>query len=226
MKDNRISDFIFEELSCNPSSNYFLFKITLEFFYRIKYIGRERKQKNQTYIVAPNHISYLDVFLVSICFRGPISYMAKKELFELALSLNGRLSGEHGIGCESVFIFSGIEQDGIRRLFEAEREAVRPLCGERRTGDGGNGCGRDRQGGVEIGGIGCRWRFACGENEFVFAVLPCIRGFAVIGGTPRERGVRGGHFVESDNFEVEQTGRREVDVADGFGEDVTGREIL
>lgn len=35
---------------------------------------------------------------------------AKKELFELALSLNGRLSGEHGIGCEkSQFINNAID---------------------------------------------------------------------------------------------------------------------
>ena len=35
---------------------------------------------------------------------------AKKELFELALSLNGTLSGEHGIGCEkSQYIINAVD---------------------------------------------------------------------------------------------------------------------
>ena len=50
---------------------------------------------------------------------------AKKELFELALSLNGRLSGEHGIGCEkSEFIEKALDPNNsncmkqIKKLFD------------------------------------------------------------------------------------------------------------
>lgn len=43
--------------------------------------------------------------------------MAKTELFELALSLNGRLSGEHGIGCEkSPFIHKALEADTLNLM--------------------------------------------------------------------------------------------------------------
>lgn len=81
---------------------YFLFKISLELFYRIKYLGREKKQKGKTYILAPNHISYLDVFLASIGFRGPVSYMAKKELFESSnwLAVNMRRLGAFAVNRE------------------------------------------------------------------------------------------------------------------------------
>ena len=81
---------------------YFVFKISLEFFYRIKYLGREKKDKNKSYIVAPNHISYLDVFIASIGFKGPISYMAKKELFENSnwLAVNMRRLGAFSVNRE------------------------------------------------------------------------------------------------------------------------------
>lgn len=40
--------------------------------------------------------------------------MAKKELFELSLSLNGNLSGEHGIGCEkSEFINKALDKNNL-----------------------------------------------------------------------------------------------------------------
>ena len=81
---------------------YFLFKITLEFFYRIKYLGHENIDRSKSYIVAPNHISYLDVFLASIGFRGPVSYMAKKELFECSnwLAVNMRRLGAFAVNRE------------------------------------------------------------------------------------------------------------------------------
>ncbi len=42
---------------------------------------------------------------------------AKAELFELALSLNGRLSGEHGIGCEkSYFINKALDPNNLKLM--------------------------------------------------------------------------------------------------------------
>lgn len=42
---------------------------------------------------------------------------AKTELFELALSLNGRLSGEHGIGCEkSYFIEKALDENNLAMM--------------------------------------------------------------------------------------------------------------
>ena len=42
---------------------------------------------------------------------------AKNELFELALSLNGRLSGEHGIGCEkSAYIEKAVDKNNLELM--------------------------------------------------------------------------------------------------------------
>jgi 1-acyl-sn-glycerol-3-phosphate acyltransferase len=59
-----------------------VFQLATIWFYKFKFIGRENIEKNKSYIVSPNHISYLDVFLVAIAVGKPLSYMAKKELFE------------------------------------------------------------------------------------------------------------------------------------------------
>ncbi len=47
---------------------------------------------------------------------------AKKELFELALSLNGTLSGEHGIGCEkSEFINKAIDSNNLKMMKQIKK---------------------------------------------------------------------------------------------------------
>ena len=50
-------------------------------FYDFK-IKRNKKLEDKLYIVAPNHISYLDVFAVNWVFKRKLAYMAKKELFQ------------------------------------------------------------------------------------------------------------------------------------------------
>ena len=54
-------------------------------FYRIKIYGRENIPEGARFIVAANHISYLDPFIVSYAVKKPVAYMAKKELFEESL---------------------------------------------------------------------------------------------------------------------------------------------
>lgn len=51
-------------------------------FYRIEVHGRKNIPKGERFIVAANHISYLDPFIVSYAVQKPVAYMAKKELFE------------------------------------------------------------------------------------------------------------------------------------------------
>ena len=51
-------------------------------FYRIEVHGRGNIPKGARFIVAANHISYLDPFIVSYAVKKPVAYMAKKELFE------------------------------------------------------------------------------------------------------------------------------------------------
>lgn len=47
---------------------------------------------------------------------------AKTELFELALSLNGRLSGEHGIGCEkSYFINKAVDPNNLNLMKQIKK---------------------------------------------------------------------------------------------------------
>lgn len=55
---------------------------------------------------------------IALDLRNPLEKenfeKAKKELFELSLSLNGRLSGEHGIGCEkSPFISQALDVNNL-----------------------------------------------------------------------------------------------------------------
>lgn len=51
-------------------------------FYRLEIQGRKNFRKNIRYIVAGNHISVFDPFLLAIALRRRIAFMAKKELFE------------------------------------------------------------------------------------------------------------------------------------------------
>jgi len=62
---------------------YVLLKPFIEFpFYNIKIEKRAKLDKNKLYIVAPNHISYLDVFFANMAFGRRLAYIAKQELFK------------------------------------------------------------------------------------------------------------------------------------------------
>ena len=63
---------------------------------------------------------------MALDLRNPIEKLnferAKSELFELALSLNGRLSGEHGIGCEkSTFINKAIDPKNLMMMKQIKK---------------------------------------------------------------------------------------------------------
>ena len=51
-------------------------------FYKIKIQGRENIPKGKKVVLAANHISYFDPFLVFLATLRPVAFMAKKELFE------------------------------------------------------------------------------------------------------------------------------------------------
>ena len=58
---------------------------------------------------------------IALDLRNPVERAnfekAKTELFDLALSLNGRLSGEHGIGCEkSPFIEKALDKNNLQLM--------------------------------------------------------------------------------------------------------------
>ncbi len=60
----------------------FLYRLVFNFFYRFKFEGKKNIKNKTRYIVAANHISYLDPLLLSDALGINIAYMAKKELFE------------------------------------------------------------------------------------------------------------------------------------------------
>lgn len=63
---------------------------------------------------------------MALDLRNPSEYLnfekAKTKLFELALSLNGRLSGEHGIGCEkSSFINKAVDPNNLAMMKQIKK---------------------------------------------------------------------------------------------------------
>lgn len=51
-------------------------------FYNFKIIKNKNLDKKKLYIIAPNHISYLDVFIINHAVGMPLAYIAKQELFK------------------------------------------------------------------------------------------------------------------------------------------------
>ena len=62
---------------------FVLLKPFIEFpFYNIKIENEFKPEKGKNYILAPNHISYLDVFFVNMAYGRKLAYIAKQELFK------------------------------------------------------------------------------------------------------------------------------------------------
>src|SRR5207253_3656944 len=51
-------------------------------YLRMERIGREHLPHEGGLLLASNHRSFLDPFLIGTCVRRPVYYMAKRELFE------------------------------------------------------------------------------------------------------------------------------------------------
>lgn len=52
-------------------------------FYNFKINKNKNIDKKKLYIIAPNHISYLDVFAINYAIGMPLAYIAKQELFKI-----------------------------------------------------------------------------------------------------------------------------------------------
>ena len=61
----------------------YFYGIRLKFVYRIEVNGRENIPKDNEYIVCPNHLSTLDPPMICGVWPRRISFMAKKELFDI-----------------------------------------------------------------------------------------------------------------------------------------------
>ncbi len=87
-----VSDFTEGKYKFQLFGRWLVPRTLLPVFYKIEYIGRENIPEDRNFIIAPNHISYLDPFVVGEAVRKPIAFMGKKELFEnktLAFLLDG-----------------------------------------------------------------------------------------------------------------------------------------
>ena len=77
-----VSDFTENKYRFQLFARWLLLKVLLRPFYKIEYIGRENIPTDRNYIVAGNHISYLDPVLAGEATQQPLAYMGKKELFD------------------------------------------------------------------------------------------------------------------------------------------------
>ncbi len=59
------------------------YMIRFKLVYRLKVYGKENIPKDNSYIVAANHLSTLDPPLICGIIPRPVGYMAKQELFEI-----------------------------------------------------------------------------------------------------------------------------------------------
>ena len=76
--DYNIWRTIFQFIICR-----IFYMIRLKLIYRLKVEGLENIPKNNEYIVCPNHLSTLDPPAMAAIFPRRISFMAKKELFDI-----------------------------------------------------------------------------------------------------------------------------------------------
>jgi len=79
----------------NPVLYWSLRAVLLPFFlvyFRLQRVGREHLPRSGPLLMAANHRSFLDPFVIGALVRRPVYYMAKRELFEKRLQawlLNG-----------------------------------------------------------------------------------------------------------------------------------------
>jgi 1-acyl-sn-glycerol-3-phosphate acyltransferase len=63
----------------------FWYGMSYHFIYRLEVYGKENIPKTNNYIVVANHLSTLDPPLLCNVLPNPVSFMAKRELFEIPL---------------------------------------------------------------------------------------------------------------------------------------------
>jgi glycerol-3-phosphate dehydrogenase (NAD(P)+) len=79
----------FRDYSLRKGVNPFLYRFFRSLFvpsfliyFRMRRIGRKNLPKQGALLLASNHRSFLDPFVIGTCLQRPVYYMAKRELFE------------------------------------------------------------------------------------------------------------------------------------------------
>lgn len=61
----------------------FVSRVLIRFFYRLKTIGEERVPATGGVLMLPNHISYMDAFILSTAFRRPVRFVIWEPLYRI-----------------------------------------------------------------------------------------------------------------------------------------------
>src|SRR3954453_14875494 len=56
--------------------------LAIQFYFSLERTGRKNIPKKGPVILAANHRSFLDPFLIGCCLRRPVYFLAKRELFD------------------------------------------------------------------------------------------------------------------------------------------------
>jgi 1-acyl-sn-glycerol-3-phosphate acyltransferase len=94
------------ERGVNPIFYWFVRALFVPFFlvyFRMQRVGREHLPRSGPLLLASNHRSFLDPFVIGTLVRRPVYYMAKRELFEKrwqawALNALGAFPVDRGAG--------------------------------------------------------------------------------------------------------------------------------
>jgi len=71
---------VFQRLTCLLIGTY------IGFFYKIEVEGLEKLNTDKKYLIAANHLSALDPFIIAFALNKTLAFMAKEELFETFFS--------------------------------------------------------------------------------------------------------------------------------------------
>ena len=64
----------------------YVYGLYYRIWYRMEVQGLENVDKNNSFVIAANHLSAIDPFLIAGALKRPVAFMAKEQLFEKPLS--------------------------------------------------------------------------------------------------------------------------------------------
>ncbi len=67
----------FQKIVCHWTLGFYI-----RFMYKVVVIGREKLNTDKKYLIAANHLSNFDPFILVFAMNRSVAYMAKEELFE------------------------------------------------------------------------------------------------------------------------------------------------